>query len=118
MKLVFTAMTCVMLFSAQGGVVINEFMAGSSDRRLSWSTNDVAQLGSRVSWKALDYVASAWSTGNLPAGYGFTGMSTDLTGVMLNQAPSLYLRKEFQVTAEQASSSSLLNLVVDCNAGS
>jgi hypothetical protein len=117
MKPLFLAMFCALFFSAQGGVVINEFMAGSSDRRLSWSTNDVAHLGSGVPWQAPDYVDSAWSTGNLPAGYGFTGMSTDLTGTMLNQAPSLYLRKEFQVTPEQAAATNELDLPVDCNDG-
>jgi hypothetical protein len=106
-----------LLFQAQGGVVINEFMAGSSDRRLSWSTNDVAQMGSGVSWKATEYDDSAWSTGNLPAGYGFTGLSTDLTSAMSNQAPSLYLRKEFQVTAEQASATNQLNLLITYNDG-
>ena len=110
-------MTSGLLVQAQGGVVINEFMAGSSDRRLSWSTNDSAQLGSGVSWKAPEYVDSAWSTGNLPAGYGFTGLSTDLTSAMSNQAPTLYLRKEFQVTAEQASATNQLHLTISCNDG-
>jgi len=117
MKFVCFLATFGLLFQAQGGVVINEFMAGSSDRRLSWSTNDVAQMGSGVSWKATEYVDSAWSTGNLPAGYGFTGLSTDLTSVMSNQAPSLYLRKEFQVTAEQASATNQLHLIITYNDG-
>jgi hypothetical protein len=117
MKFLLSLITFGLLFQAQGGVVINEFMAGSSDRRLSWSTNDVAQLGSGVSWKAPEYVDSAWSTGNLPAGYGFTGLSTDLTSAMSNQAPSLYLRKEFQVTAEQASATNQLRLTIICNDG-
>jgi hypothetical protein len=117
MKFLFSLITFGLLFQAQAGVVINEFMAGSSDRRLSWSTNDVAQLGSGVSWKSPDYLDGAWSVGNLPAGYGFTGLATDLSGVMSNQAPSLYLRKEFQATAEQASSTNQLILPVDCNDG-
>jgi hypothetical protein len=117
MKLFFPAVFCILFSSTQAGVVINEFMAGSSERRLSWSTNDVAHLGSGVSWQALEYVDSTWSTGQLPAGYGFAGMSTDLTGAMSNQAPSLYLRKEFQVTAEQASATNELLLGVGCNDG-
>jgi hypothetical protein len=117
MKFIFSAVVFGLLFQAQGGVVINEFMAGSSERRLSWSTNDVAQLGTGVPWKAPEYADSAWSTGNLPAGYGFTGLSTDLTSAMSNQAPSLYLRKEFQVTAEQASATNQLYLSIDCNDG-
>ena len=117
MKFVFSVVVFGLLFQAQGGVVINEFMAGSSERRLSWSTNDVAQLGTGVPWKAPEYADSAWSTGNLPAGYGFTGLSTDLTSAMSNQAPSLYLRKEFQVTAEQASDTNQLILPISCNDG-
>ena len=117
MKLVFFLATFGVWFHAQGEVVINECMAGSSDRRLSWSTNDVAQLGTGVAWKAPEYLDSAWSAGNLPAGYGFGGLSTDLTGAMSNQAPSLYLRKEFQATAGQASATNQLNLTIDCNDG-
>ncbi len=117
MKFLFSLMAFGLFFQAQAGVVINELMAGSSDRRLSWSTNGVAHLGSGVPWQAPEYVDSGWSTGNLPAGYGFTGLSTDLTGAMSNQAPSLYLRKEFQVTAEEAASSNQLNLPMDCNDG-
>ena len=117
MKFVCFLATFGLLFQAHGGVVINEFMAGSSDRRLSWSTNDVAQLGSGVSWKSPAYDDSGWSTGNLPAGYGFTGLSTDLTGAMSNQAPSLYLRKEFQVTAGQASATNQVHLIITYNDG-
>jgi len=117
MKFFLSLLASGLLFQAQAGVVINEFMAGSSDRRLSWSTNAVAQLGSGVSWTSLDYADSAWNTGNLPAGYGFTGMATDLTGTMFNQAPSLYIRKQFQVTADQASAASQLTLTIDCNDG-
>ena len=117
MKFVFSVMVFGLWFQAQGGVVINEFMAGSSDRRLSWSTNDVAHLGSGVPWPAPEYVDNTWSTGNLPAGYGFTGLSTDLTSAMLNLVPSLYLRKQFQATADQASATNQLNLTIDCNDG-
>ena len=117
MKFVFCLAAFGFWFQAEGGVVINEIMAGSSDRRLSWSTNDVAQLGSGVSSKAPGYADGAWSPGNLPAGYGFGGLATDLTGTMSNRAPSLYLRKAFQVTADQAAATNQLNLTVDCNDG-
>ncbi len=110
-------MACVLGASAQGAVIINEFMAGASDRRLSWPTSEFAQLGSGVAWNSLDFADGSWSTGNLPAGYGFSGLSTDLTGTMLNQAPSVYLRKEFQVTAEKASSYFQLVLQIECNDG-
>ena len=117
MKFLCSLISFGLLLQVQGGVVINEFMAASSDRLLSWSTNDVPHLGSGVPWQAPEYVDSSWSTGNLPAGYGFPAMSTDLTAAMSNQAPSLYLRKEFQVTTEQASSTNQLNLPVDCDDG-
>ncbi len=117
MKFLYSLITFGLLLQAQAGVVINEFMAGSSDRRLSWSTNDVPHLGSGLSWTAPEYEDSSWNTGNLPAGYGFSGLSTDLTTSMSHQAPSLYLRKEFQVTAGQAASTNQLNLPVQFNDG-
>ncbi len=107
----------ILLFGVRASVVINEFMAGTSERRLSWSTNDVARIGSGLVWNQPEFPGSAWSTGNLPAGYGFGGLGTDLTATMKSTTPSLYLRKEFQVTAEQASSTNQLNLPIDCNDG-
>jgi len=107
----------IFLFSTSASVVINEFMAGASDRRLSWSTNDVARIGSGVVWNQPEFADSAWNTGNLPAGYNFAGLATDLTGSMANQAPSLYLRKEFQAAADLASATNQLTLSMDCNDG-
>jgi len=107
----------LLFVGAHAGVVINEFMAGSSDRRLSWSTNDVARIGSGLVWSQPEFADGTWTPGNLPAGYNFTGLATDLTGSMPNQAPSLYLRKEFQVTADLASAANQVILSMDCNDG-
>jgi len=118
MRFVVAFASGFLLFTnVRASVVINEFMAGASERRLSWATNDVARIGSGMVWNQPEFADSAWSTGNLPAGYNYTGLATDLTGSMLNQAPSLYLRKQFQVTADQAASSSQLTLTIDCNDG-
>jgi hypothetical protein len=92
-------------------------MAGSSDRRLVWSTNDTAQIGSGITWLTPVFPAAGWSSGNLPAGYGFTGLSTDLRTTMSNQAPSLYLRKQFAATADQAAGTNALILQIDYNDG-
>ena len=117
MKYFLLFFTVGLFFKTQGAVVINEIMAGTSERRLSWSTNDAAQLGTGVAWRNPDFSDAAWSSGNLPAGYGFAGMATDLATTMKSIAPSLYLRREFQVTADQAASTQTLNLPVDCNDG-
>ena len=103
--------------TARASVVVNEFMAGSSERRLSWSTNDVARIGSGMVWSQPEFADSTWTLGNLPAGYNFTGLTTDLEGSMSNQAPSLYLRKEFQAAADLASATNQLTLSMDCNDG-
>jgi hypothetical protein len=116
-KFVFSVAVIGLVFEAQGGVYINEFMAGTSERRLSWSTNDVAQLGSGTVWRVPEFPDAAWATGNLPAGYGFAGLVTDLTLTMKSNTPSLYLRKEFVVSAAQAADTNALNLPIDCNDG-
>src|SRR5678815_1353926 len=103
--------------SLHSDVVINEFMAASNERRLSWNPAGAARVGSGHSWIELGFDTSSWSNGLLPAGYNFTGLATDLTSQMKDKTPSLYLRKEFQATTEQATSSGGIVLSVQCNDG-
>src|SRR5664280_1602605 len=113
-------LTCTIfagVFEVQGSVMINELMAGSSDRRLSWSTNGAPYLGSGAAWMTPGYSADAWTSGNLPAGYGFSGLATDLTRTMKASAPSLYLRKQFTATSAQATGTNPLVLQVEYNDG-
>ncbi|HZL43472.1 MAG TPA: hypothetical protein VFD66_09355, partial [Verrucomicrobiae bacterium] len=113
-------LTCTIfagVFEVQGSVMINELMAGSSDRRLSWSTNGAPYLGSGAAWMTPGYSADAWTSGNLPAGYGFSGLATDLTRTMKSSAPSLYLRKQFTATSAQATGTNPLVLQVEYNDG-
>src|SRR5881396_1712660 len=85
---------CAILIPAHAAVVINELSAAPSERQLSWSSNGVPRLGSGIAWMEPDFAPKGWLSGNLPAGYGFSGLSTDLTATMKDNAPSLYLRKE------------------------
>jgi len=101
----------------RAGVVINEFMAASSERRLVWDAAGIARVGSGVRWVDLAFDASSWSNGLLPAGYGFSGLATDLTLQMVDRTPSLYVRKAFGVTAGQAASTASLVLSIQYNDG-
>jgi hypothetical protein len=65
----------------------------------------------------LSFNSAGWTSTSLPAGYGFTGLASDLTSQMKGLAPSLYLRKEFQATAAQAASTNVLVLSVQYNDG-
>src|SRR5207249_805184 len=108
---------CPLLIPARAAVVINELMAAPSERQLSWSSNDVPRLGSGAAWMEPDFAASGWPSANLPAGYGFGGLATDLSFAMRDKAPSLYLRQEFNVAPEQAALGEALSLLVDYNDG-
>jgi len=102
---------------ARGAVIINELSAAPSEQQLSWSSNGVPRLGSGLAWMEPDFTARGWASGNLPAGYGFGGLATDLTATMKSNAPSLYLRREFTLTTAQAALSEPLTLVVEYNDG-
>src|ERR1035437_5894895 len=102
---------------SQAAVLINELMAATSEQRLSWDAGGVPRLGSGAQWVELSFDAAGWSSIFLPAGYGFTGLSSDLTSQMKGLAPSLYLRKGFQATAAQAASTNVLVLSVQYNDG-
>jgi hypothetical protein len=99
-------------------VWLNELSAAPSEQQLQWSSNGVPRLGSGAAWMEADFTAPGWTSGLLlPAGYGVGGLTTDLTAAMKDQAPSLYLRKEFDLTAEQAAMNDTLALVVEYNDG-
>ncbi|MGI8603383.1 MAG: lamin tail domain-containing protein [Verrucomicrobiales bacterium] len=100
----------------RGDVIINEFMAAPSDRQLEWDGTSV-RLGSGLQWHHPDFNSSSWSAGNLPAGYGFAGLSTNLQTAMQNKTPSLYLRKEFTVSPSDAASAASLTLLIEVNDG-
>ncbi|HXG47153.1 MAG TPA: CotH kinase family protein, partial [Methylomirabilota bacterium] len=103
--------------SGNAAVVINELSAAASSRQLSWSSNGVPRLGSGVAWMEPGFTPRGWSRGLLPAGYGFGGLATDLTEAMKDKAPSLYLRREFDLTAAEAAHTDPLVLWVDYNDG-
>src|ERR1051325_4941618 len=101
----------------KSAVVINELYASPSDHQLTWTSNGIPRLGSGVSWVEPEFNERGWSIGNLPAGYGFGGLSTDLSSTMKDKTPSLYLRKEFFLTSTQASFADALILAVEYDDG-
>ena len=103
--------------SSPGAVVINELMASASEQRLSWDAGGVPHLGSGARWMELGFNPAGWASTLLPAGYGFTGLASDLTSQMKGLAPSLYLRKGFQATPDQAALTNALVLSVQYNDG-
>jgi len=105
------------LLQTHSAIIINEFMAASNERRLSWNAEGVAHVGSGVRWQDPGFNTRDWTNGLLPAGYAFAGLATDLTSTMKGKTPSLYLRKEFVPTNNEASSPIALILSVQVNDG-
>lgn len=114
-RALLVAVACVQ--PAVAAVWINEFMAAASDRRVSWTTNGAPRLGSGMQWMENQFVPYDWSWGTLPAGYGFSGLGTNLQSAMKDKAYSLYLRKEFAVAGDWAASTNRLILSVQFNDG-
>jgi hypothetical protein len=107
------------LLSAESpaGIVLNEFMAAPSQRRPYLNPDGIPRLGPGLRWMDPRYAPAGWSNALLPAGYGFSGLSADLSSKMRDKAPSLYLRKAFLASDSQAGSSDALVLSVQFNDG-
>jgi hypothetical protein len=103
--------------AASAGVVINEIMAAASDRRISWDTNGAPRLGSGARWMDSDYTVAGWSQGTLPAGYGFSGLATNILSLMKDKAYALYVRKQFAVAADYLNLTNQLALSMQYNDG-
>ncbi|HEY5912977.1 MAG TPA: lamin tail domain-containing protein [Verrucomicrobiae bacterium] len=111
------AVAVLPLCSSHGAVVINEFVAASSERRLARDAEGVARLGTGLAWNDPAFNDASWSNGFLPAGYGFTGLVLDLASSMKDKTPSIFLRKAFVASTAQAESTNQLVLAVQYNDG-
>jgi len=121
---VYAAATLLTGAEVMAHVIVNEVMAAGSDRQLRWSAGGVAKLGFGTPWQASGFDDAAWFSGNGPFGFGsFANVSpapaigTNVATQMVNLTPTLYLRKSFNVSTEQAESSSALTLEVQFNDG-
>lgn len=116
------SITAVLLWTAQScaQVVISEISAVASDRLLVRSNGIYPQIGHSTPWQALTFDDTRWQTGSAPFGFGSFPdivIATQLYGEMANRTPSLYLRKQFMITAEQSTSTAILQLMVRYNDG-
>ncbi len=115
-RLCIALLFIALLPRAGAQVVINEVSAAASDRNIQFGADGTPRLGSGIPWNAPSFNDAAWSSGNLPAGYGTT-VNTNLQTAMLNKTPTLYLRKTFNVTPSQAALTSPLILQVEVDDG-
>lgn len=109
---------------SRADVVINEIMAGGSDRLLRWSATGVPTVGVGTAWYAGNFNDASWRTGSGPFGFGsFANASpvpvitTDTATQMQNLTPTLYLRKTFEVSPANAARVDALQLAVQFNDG-
>jgi hypothetical protein len=116
----FLLFTLCLAASARAQVVINEIVAANSDRLLSRAKPGYPRLGVTTPWMLPEFNDATWPTGNGPFGFGsWAGVvaGTDISAAMLGKVPTLYLRKTFNVTPEQAASATNLELVALYNDG-
>jgi hypothetical protein len=117
---------CVSLIHAFGAVradiVINEVVAAASDRLLQWDAAGNPRVGTGTPWQGPTYNDAGWQTGAGPLGYGtFSNGSlvfgTNVATQMQYLTPTLYLRKTFTVSADDALRTESLQLPIVYNDG-
>ncbi|HRR33448.1 MAG TPA: CotH kinase family protein [Kiritimatiellia bacterium] len=118
--LFFLFLVACTAFPLLGQVVINEISAANSDRQLKRTAGSYPVPGTTPPWYADAFDDSQWKESKGPFGFGsFSGvtMGLNVSGLMQNKVPSLYLRKAFSVTSGQAASTARLELVIRFNDG-
>lgn len=97
------------LVSAQ--VRLSELSAANSELTLSKDENGVFQLGGGQQWWQKDFDDSLWQEGRTPIGYlpssdsSRAAVNTDLRDELFGRATALYVRIEFEISAEALASS-------------
>lgn len=102
---------------AASTVRINEVVAGRSDRVLRWTGDEVPRLGVGPAWYEVSYDDSTWLQGPGGLGFGDGDDATDVQASMRNVTPSLYIRRTFDVSSQNASRSEQLELTIDYDDG-
>jgi hypothetical protein len=98
-------------------VVISEISGASSDRLLKYSDSGQPSLGPGIPWFGRAFDDSGWLVGPSPFGFGYGGVSTNLSSALQGKTPSLYLRKAFNVSAAQSASLADLILTTEFDDG-
>lgn len=122
-SLLFVVVSCLLAFTqARADIVINEVVTNASDRLLRYDAAGVPRIGTGPIWYTSAYNDSIWQNGPGPFGFGTTvpagtAVGTNTQTRMQYLTPTLYLRKQFTVTAGQAALTDALELVVQYNDG-
>ncbi|MEN9023159.1 MAG: lamin tail domain-containing protein [Verrucomicrobiales bacterium] len=102
---------------ASADIVINEIDAANSERNLRSHPDGRSRLGWGPSWSEPTFDASDWSMGTSPFGFDNDGIETDVGDEMDGRTPSLYLRKTFTVTADEAAKEFPFRLTAAADSG-
>ena len=119
-NLFFAAVSSLLVVAptmAFADIVINEIGAANSERNLRSHEDGRSRLGWGPSWSESSFDASDWSLGTAPFGYDNEGIATDVGAEMDGRTPSLYLRKTFTVTAEEAAKAFPFRLTAAADSG-
>ncbi|RYD89331.1 MAG: hypothetical protein EOP50_17690, partial [Sphingobacteriales bacterium] len=98
-------------------VVISEVSSVQSDRLLQRPAGAPPRLGNMPAWHEPQFVEpSFWKSGTGPFGFGYS-VATNVSTVVLNKTPSLYLRRSFSATAAQVASGVQVELLINYDDG-
>ena len=100
-----------------GEVRINEILCKGTERLLRWDANDQPFAGNWPAWWTNQFDHSNWKTGRTPIGYDLGSIRTNVKTKLYGISPSLYVRKKFSVSAQDANSQRSLLLNINYNDG-
>ncbi len=112
------AALCLGVGISRAQVRINELMAAPGDRLLMADEQGRMRPGSGMFWTDPGFLAPGWKTGTAPLGFGgAAGLGTNVSSVMQNRTPNLYLRRIINLSPAQAANEGLLQLRIKFDDG-
>ena len=98
---------------APAQVRLNEIVAATNESLTLADPQGRVRPGSGLFWVDPGFMAPGWLTGSAPLGFGgAAGLGTNVSGLMLNRTPNLYVRRDLNLTPAQIANEGQLQLKV------
>ena len=112
MQLTLALLLVYFCVAASAQIVINEFVANTTERKLIFEQGHFPRLGPGTQWWQRGFNDSRWTQGSLPLADFAGGQGSETAAAAADGVEAIYIRIPFILTSDQVSDNMELSLEI------